>query len=71
MNADERFNRKVDLLKGIKGAEAKRQYALHHLNVDGNMWVRLQVALGMLPKAALNSLSTAPRFNPPLDTPLR
>lgn len=70
MTADERFNRKVELLKGIKGAEAKRDYALNHLNVDGNTWVALQVQLGMLPKAALNSLSVTPRFNPPLDTPI-
>lgn len=70
MNAEQRFARKVELLKGIKGAENKRHYALNHLNVDGNEWVALQVQLGMLPKAALNSLSDAPRFNPPLDTPI-
>lgn len=70
MNAQEKFDRKVALLKGIKGAENKRNYALNHLNVDGNMWVRLQIALGMLPGKAERSLHPTPRFNPPLDTPL-
>lgn len=60
------WNRKIEILAGTKGKNAKRNRALNQMNMTGNQWVRAQVDLGLMKPDGLRSLSDTPVFNPPL-----
>ena len=65
-NRTDSWERKVEILRNTKPSR-RRKRALVQMNMSGNEWQRMRVALGDLPEKALRSLNAPPAR---LDNPL-